>query len=66
MLAAAVELSRTSGICACPEAGACLAAIRRLATQGWISPTDRVVMFNTSSGLKYAEAFASPSNYERL
>jgi len=62
MIAAAVELGRATGICACPEAGACLAAVRRLAAHGWLGPTDRVVMFNTSSGLKYAEAFAAATS----
>jgi threonine synthase len=59
LLAAARELSRAAGICACPEGGACLAATRQLAGSGWIRADERVVIFNTGSGLKYAEVFSS-------
>lgn len=52
-------LSAATGICACPEGGACLSAARRLSRTGWIKPTESVVLFNTGTGLKYAEAFAS-------
>jgi len=52
-------LSATTGICACPEGGACLSAARRLTQSGWIKPTESVVLFNTGTGLKYAEAFAA-------
>jgi threonine synthase len=43
------------GIFLCPEGAACLPALRRLAKQGWISPGEKVVMFNTASGLKYLD-----------
>ena len=59
MIGAARQLSAATGICACPEGGACLAAARRLRATGWLRESDRVVMFNTASGLKYAEAFAA-------
>ncbi|MCH7721038.1 MAG: threonine synthase [Planctomycetes bacterium] len=52
-------LSAATGICACPEGGACLSAVRRLCQTGWIKPTESVVLFNTGTGLKYAEAFAA-------
>ncbi len=57
MLREARVLSAATGVCACPEGGACLAALRRLRREGWIKPSDRVVIFNTASGLKYAEAW---------
>jgi threonine synthase len=41
---------------ASPEGGATLAAAKRLRDQGWIKPADRVVLFNTGSGVKYLEA----------
>ena len=43
------------GIFLCPEGAACLPALRRLVEQGWISAGERVVMFNTASGLKYLD-----------
>lgn len=59
MLRDAYLLSAASGVCACPEGGACLSAVRVLRRSGWILPTDEVVLFNTASGLKYGEAFAA-------
>ena len=46
-------------MCACPEGGACLSAVRELRRSEWLKPDDEVVIFNTGSGLKYAEAFAA-------
>ncbi len=44
------------GLCVCPEGGAALAAARRLAREGWIGQGEDVVVFNTGSGLLYAES----------
>ncbi|MBX7079081.1 MAG: threonine synthase [Nannocystaceae bacterium] len=49
------ELARSEGINACPEAGACIAAIRRLRASGWLRADDEVVTFNTGAGTKYVE-----------
>ena len=59
LMADAYALSAATGICAAPEGGACLAALRRLRTEGWVQPGEKVVLFNTGTGLKYAEAFAA-------
>jgi threonine synthase len=56
MIAAAKEMGAKTGIFAAPEGGATLAAAQKLRDQGWIKPTDRVVLFNTGSGVKYIEA----------
>jgi threonine synthase len=58
MIAAAREMARVSGVYASPEGGATLAAANRLRDSGWIREEDVVVLFNTGSGVKYAEAFA--------
>lgn len=50
---ASAEMSSTTGVDACPEAGAAWAAYRRLMERGWITPEDRTVIFNTGTGLKY-------------
>ena len=47
------SLARRSGIDVCPEGGAVWAAYLRLRDQGWIRPEERVVAFNTGTGLKY-------------
>ncbi len=45
------------GIFLCPEGAACIPALRRLVSEGWIQPEERVVLFNTGTGLKYLELF---------
>jgi threonine synthase len=56
MLAGTLRLSRELGVLAAPEGGAVRAAFDRLVDSGWIRPGERVVLFNTGSGLKYLEA----------
>lgn len=58
MLADALEIGRHTGIFPAPEGAACLAAQRMLLEQGWIRPDERVVLFNTGTGLKYAHLWA--------
>ncbi|MEO8277273.1 MAG: threonine synthase [Thermoanaerobaculia bacterium] len=53
MEAATRDLARRSGIDICPEGGAAWAALAALRESGWIQPADRVVVFNTGTGLKY-------------
>lgn len=48
--------TRDTGICFSPEGAAASAACANLCKSGWITPEDRVVIFNTGSGLKYPEA----------
>lgn len=53
MQRATVELASRSGIDVCPEGGAAWAAWVQLRKSGFIRATDRVVVFNTGTGLKY-------------
>jgi threonine synthase len=57
MLAAGKELASLEGIFAAPEGAATVSAARKLAASGWIRREDRVVLFNTGTGYKYAEAW---------
>jgi threonine synthase len=50
------QLGQYEGIFACPEGGAALSGLRRLVEQGWVDREERVVLFNTGSGLKYLDA----------
>lgn len=59
MIRDAKILSSSTGVCACPEGGAGLAALRRLRDTGWLPADASILVFNTASGLKYAEAFIS-------
>lgn len=58
MLEAAGIMGRLTGIFPAPEGAATLAALQLLVDQGWIQPDERVVLFNTGSGLKYAHLWA--------
>jgi len=49
------EMARGAGIFAAPVGGAVLAALRRLVDDGWVTPKERVVLFNTGTGLKYPD-----------
>jgi threonine synthase len=46
-------LAVTEGIFPCPEGAATLAGLIPLIDKGWVQPDERVVLFNTGSGLKY-------------
>jgi len=59
MIVAAKEIGAKTGVFACPEGGATLAAARKLRESGFIKPEDTVVLFNTGSGVKYLEALGS-------
>lgn len=54
MLDQACLMGRLTGIFPAPEGAACLVAQTRLLADGWIRPDERVVLFNTGTGLKYA------------
>jgi len=51
------EMARALGIFPAPEGGATLAGLKKLIDQNWIKESDRVVLFNTGTSLKYLELF---------
>jgi threonine synthase len=55
MAAAQLEMARGEGIFPAPEGAATLVAVRRLVELGWIDGSERVVLFNTGTGLKYPD-----------
>lgn len=57
LMAAVREITALEGVFVAPEGGACLPALRQLIATGQVKEDDRVVFFNTGSGLKYLEAF---------
>ena len=48
-------LASAEGTWICPEGAACLVAVRELRASGWIGESERVVVLNTGTGLKYPE-----------
>jgi threonine synthase len=59
MLRYARVMGAASGVFPAPEGAATLAAQVHLLEQGWIKPDERVALFNTGSGLKYAHLWAN-------
>jgi threonine synthase len=57
LIEGAKELARTEGIFAAPEGGACVPALRKLLERGDVKPDEKVVLFNTGSGIKYIDVF---------
>lgn len=55
LLAGAWELARLEGICACPEGGATVAALRKLVEAGFLRREETIVLCNTGTGLKYLD-----------
>lgn len=53
MQRATPELAAKSGIDVCPEGGAAWAALAKLRATGFVRDGERVVVFNTGTGLKY-------------
>jgi threonine synthase len=52
------EWARDEGVFASPEGSASLAAYKLLLEQKFLQPSDKVVLFNTGSGLKYIDVIA--------
>jgi threonine synthase len=53
ILACQREMAESEGIFAAPEGAATLAALKHLLADGWLRASERVVLFNTGTGLKY-------------
>src|ERR1035438_6783214 len=59
MLEAGVNMASDEGIFAAPEGAACVDAASRLLRSRFLKSTDRIVIYNTGSGLKYPEAYST-------
>jgi threonine synthase len=59
IISAGVELASLEGIFPAPEGAACVAGVRKLIATGFLSPNERIVIYNTGSGLKYIEAYSA-------
>jgi threonine synthase len=59
MLTAGIQLASEEGIYAAPEGAACVAGLEKLLASGFLKSTDRIVLYNTGSGLKYPEAYST-------
>lgn len=57
MLDAMREIAQLEGTFVCPEGGATLAALKQLRASGEVRANERVVIYDTGSGLKYLDAW---------
>jgi threonine synthase len=53
ILSAQHLLASMEGVFAAPEGAATLAGLQKLLEMGWVNPEEKIVLFNTGSGLKY-------------
>ena len=58
LIEATKEIGAAEGIFCAPEGAACLPALQKLMSGGAVKSGDRVVLFNTGSGVKYVESFS--------
>ena len=57
MIRVAREVGSSEGLFVAPEAAACFAALKSLRFAGKIGSDERVVIFNTGSGIKYLDCY---------
>jgi len=58
LIDATKEIGSAEGIFCAPEGAACLPALKKLQSAGAVKAGERVVLFNTGSGVKYVESFS--------
>src|SRR5438477_9916921 len=57
MLRVTREIGSAEGLFVAPEGAACFAALRKLLVAEKIEPAERIVIFNTGSGIKYLDCY---------
>lgn len=57
MIADTKVVGAAEGMFCAPEGAACFSAVKKLLASGQITVADRIVLFNTGTGVKYLEAF---------
>jgi threonine synthase len=65
ILASILDWARNEGILLSPEGASVTAAYDKLLASGYLKPSDRVVLFNTGAGLKYADVIAEAMQLKR-
>ncbi len=65
ILASLRDWAKYEGVFLCPEGAAATAAYDHLLKTGYLKPQDRVVIFNTGSGLKYTDMTSQQAKIRR-
>ncbi len=58
MITCTREVGAVEGVFVAPEGAACYAALKMLLAAGTVQPEESIVLFNTSTGLKYLECYS--------
>jgi len=59
LIDAGIQLAAEEGIFISHEGAACVVAAERLLREGFLKRDDKIVIYNTGSGLKYLEAYST-------
>jgi threonine synthase len=59
LIDAGIQLATEEGVFASPEGAACVVGAEKLLRDGFLKRDDRIVIYNTGSGLKYLEAYST-------
>jgi threonine synthase len=59
LLDAGVQLATDEGMFIAPEGAACVSALEKLLANGFLKRDEKIVIYNTGSGLKYLEAYST-------
>jgi threonine synthase len=59
LIDAGIRLAEEEGLFAAPEGAACVAAAEQLIQEGFLKADEKLVIYNTGSGLKYLEAYST-------
>jgi threonine synthase len=59
LIDAGLQLAAEEGLFIAPEGAACISALEKLLASGFLSPGERIVIYNTGSGVKYLEAYST-------
>ena len=65
ILTSILDWAKNEGIFLSPEGAAATAAYDRLISTGFLSPADRIVLFNTGAGLKYTDVTSEAMKLKR-
>ena len=57
MIADTKVVGAAEGLFCAPEGAACFSALKKMIAAGAVSADDRIVLFNTGTGVKYLEAY---------
>ena len=59
LIDAGIRLASGEGMFVAPEGAACVSALEKLLANGFLKAGERIVIYNTGSGLKYLEAYST-------